>query len=529
MGRPERGCVVLDQPQRVNEAEGVIHPATFKLPAAGGMRPTRAPLTEQNLRRAAFASKYPVAVAENQPIKNRVKSILSFKEFSESLLDFIRSEVTSQTEIEFNELALSLFSLQFFAVAPYRKFCEARKVSPTTIRDWSEIPALPTSAFKEFEISSLKQEDRTYVFHSSGTTEQIPSRHFHNANSLAIYEASLLPWFQKHFLGDWDEDSETEILSALTLTLSPEEREQRSDVRDIFKNSDSDSVAGISLQRNTIPPLLGGEGRGEGERFFPSDKPGFIFLTPSPALAPNSSLVHMFETVRRELGSRDSLFTGLVARASCPCDSEGEVWDSTHGQDARATTAWTLAIEQTLFALRKSMCANRPVGILGTAFLFVHLLDHFAANNIRYRLATGSRVLETGGYKGRSRTLPKDELHQLITKHLGIPASHIVCEYGMSELSSQAYDSQIQNEKIKNKNERIFHFPPWARAKIISPETGKEVGEGETGLICIFDLANVFSVLAIQTEDLGIRRGDGFELIGRASLAEPRGCSLMAN
>ena len=74
---------------------------------------------------------------------------------------------------------------------------------------------------------------------------------------------------------------------------------------------------------------------------------------------------------------------------------------------------------------------------------------------------------------------------------------------------------------------RSFHFPPWARVQIISPETGREVAEGETGLIRIFDLANVFSVAAIQTEDLGIRRGDGFELVGRAQLAEPRGCSLM--
>jgi hypothetical protein len=64
--------------------------------------------------------------------------------------------------------------------------------------------------------------------------------------------------------------------------------------------------------------------------------------------------------------------------------------------------------------------------------------------------------------------------------------------------------------------------------QIISPETGCEVAEGGTGLIRIFDLANMFSVMAIQTEDLGVRRGDGFELIGRAQQAEPRGCSLMA-
>jgi hypothetical protein len=64
--------------------------------------------------------------------------------------------------------------------------------------------------------------------------------------------------------------------------------------------------------------------------------------------------------------------------------------------------------------------------------------------------------------------------------------------------------------------------------QIISPENGREVAMGETGLIRVFDLANVFSVMAIQTEDLGIRReGGSFELIGRAEFAEARGCSLM--
>jgi hypothetical protein len=130
--------------------------------------------------------------------------------------------------------------------------------------------------------------------------------------------------------------------------------------------------------------------------------------------------------------------------------------------------------------------------------------------------------METGGYKNRSRSLPKARLHFLLTELLGVPRENIICEYGMSELSSQAYDTNP---------ERSFHFPPWAHVQIISPETGCEVADGETGLIRIFDLANVFSVAAIQTEDLGIRRtlawGDGFELIGRAALAEARGCSLM--
>jgi hypothetical protein len=243
--------------------------------------------------------------------------------------------------------------------------------------------------------------------------------------------------------------------------------------------------------------------------------------------------------------------------------------------------------ELALQTLRRSVESRNPLLILGTAFLFVHLLDYLNEIDVRFKLPPGSHVLETGGYKGRSRTLPKDELHQLICERLGITSADIICEYGMSELSSQAYDNNLEGNVSSNpasqnydpngiassnrgspsynpegiesfspgsrgtsypgseasnlyNPERVapnarsstathlFHFPPWARVQIISPESGHEVNEGETGLIRVFDLANVFSVMAIQTEDIAVRRGSGFELIERASIAEPRGCSLMA-
>src|SRR4051812_14862439 len=95
-------------------------------------------------------------------------------------------------DAEFNAMALMLFTLQFDHNPAYRKLCAARKISPPAVSHWSQIPAVPTSAFKELEISSLPSDQRTHVFHSSGTTVQKPSRHFHNAESLAIYEASLL-------------------------------------------------------------------------------------------------------------------------------------------------------------------------------------------------------------------------------------------------------------------------------------------------------------------------------------------------
>jgi Acyl-protein synthetase, LuxE len=183
--------------------------------------------------------------------------------------------------------------------------------------------------------------------------------------------------------------------------------------------------------------------------------------------------------------------------------------------------------------LKNAVNMGQPLTLLGTAFSFVHLLDYMVKHDLQFSLPKNSRVMETGGYKNRSRAMPKTELHALIAKHLGLTPANIICEYGMSELSSQAYTGGNGGCPMTKRGEgtssgnQYFRFPPWVRAQIISPENGREVGEGETGLVRVFDLANVFSVAAIQTEDLGIRRGDGFELIGRAQLAEPRGCSLM--
>lgn len=346
-------------------------------------------------------------------------------------------------DAEFNGLALMLFTLQFEHNAAYRRICSARGIQPNDVTHWSRVPAVPTAAFKELELSCLHPEQRTHVFHSSGTSEHRPSRHFHNTESLSVYEASLWSWFERQF---------------------------------------GDGASGSRL----------------------------LCLTPPPAQSPRSSLVHMFDVVRQRLGAPESAFLGRSA---------------TDG-------AWTLEFNDVIQTLEGNPKddSRKPELILGTAFSFVNLLDYLAENSLSLQLPPGSLVMETGGYKGRSRTLPKAELHALITERLGVPRSRILCEYGMSELSSQAYDTVVRDGKAAlppSLVPRPFHFPPWARSQVISPETGREVADGETGLLRVLDLANVFSVMAIQTEDLAVRRGDGFELLGRATSAESRGCSLM--
>ena len=68
------------------------------------------------------------------------------------------------------------------------------------------------------------------------------------------------------------------------------------------------------------------------------------------------------------------------------------------------------------------------------------------------------------------------------------------------------------------------------RTRLLDPVTGVDAAPGQPGLLTHYDLANLNSVVAIQTEDMGITAedGDGFHLLGRAPGAILRGCSLTA-
>src|SRR6188474_2383536 len=66
----------------------------------------------------------------------------------------------------FEELALAAFAFQFERVEPYRTLCDGRGVSPATVRDWREVPAVPALAMKRL---ALHADEPLQVFRSSGT------------------------------------------------------------------------------------------------------------------------------------------------------------------------------------------------------------------------------------------------------------------------------------------------------------------------------------------------------------------------
>jgi hypothetical protein len=171
-------------------------------------------------------------------------------------------------------------------------------------------------------------------------------------------------------------------------------------------------------------------------------------------------------------------------------------------------------------ACAEARAAGEPAIVLGAAFAFVHLLEARPAAN--RRLPEGSRAMQTGGFKGRSREVPAEALRQEIAAMLGIPAAHVVGEYGMTELSSQLYEGTLAAAGAPG----LYLPPPWVRVTAVDPATLAPLPEGAVGIARIVDLANVDSAVAVQTSDRVRVTARGVELLGRAPGAPPRGCSL---
>lgn len=334
-------------------------------------------------------------------------------------------------EAAFDDLALRLFRWQRERNPVLASFWAGARP-----RHWREVPPLPVGAFKQAAVACGDPARAVAVFETSGTTRGPEVRGRHHFFTLDLYDAALLPVFERYLLPD-------------------------------------------------------------GARL-----PMFI-LTPPPEEAPHSSLSYYFGVIRRELGGPGSRF----------------FWDGGAGD---------LLYEALARALREAEAAGTPVVLLGTAFAFVHFCDRARQEGWRFRLPPGSRAMETGGFKGRSRELRQPELYALMAEVLGIPPARIVNQYGMTELSSQFYEPNLRDPRYAG-FPRPKQGAAWCRVVIRDPETLAEVPGREVGLIEVVDLANVGSCAFLLTQDLGRKVPGGFEVLGRVPGAAPRGCSIAAD
>jgi hypothetical protein len=226
------------------------------------------------------------------------------------------------------------------------------------------------------------------------------------------------------------------------------------------------------------------------------DRPPMLSLVPAFEPARESSLSFMVDHVLATFGGVDS--ANVV---------------SAEGIDHDRARSW--------IALRER--DPRPCLVLTTALALDQFLRSLERDGVRLRAPAGSALFVTGGFKTRQAELTLEDLLDRLELRLAIPSAAVVQEYGMTELTSQAYTRALVGGPTD-----LFVCPHWMRVRILDPITLEEAAMGDTGLLAVLDLGNVGSVLHLLTEDLARVEEDGFRLLGRASGAELRGCSLTA-
>ena len=313
---------------------------------------------------------------------------------------------------------------------------------------------------------------------------------------LAAWQARRIPEYgrlQRH--GAWPPALPTDVFRFRRIAAHPEEEDLR-----VFRSSGTTSSE-RSIHVYCDLDLYDVSARAAARHMlFPDvDKMRLVILAPHEDEAPDSSLEYMLARFADWFGTECTW-----------------VWR----RDA-------LDLELLTERLRQAEASGDPVAVLGTSFAFVHAEDGLGEQ--RFELPPGSRVMQTGGYKGRSREVDPDILLAAIGARYGVAAPRIINEFGATELSSQMYETTLREELDGPLGPRRLWVPPWVRATPVDPDTLQPV-QGETiGILRIDDTANLDSVCCIQTADLAQRLHDGIVVLGRAPGATPRGCSIAAD
>ena len=371
---------------------------------------------------------------------------------------FKESSGESWPDDVFEAWAQKVFTYQFETNPVYAAYVRKRGVLPSTVAHWSEIPWVPSSAFKAVPLVSGEPSQVQRVFRTSGTTAA-GRRGEHHVLDLDLYKHSLVPNMRRHLYSGWPGGL---------------------DGPDGLSGPDGPRGPDRPNEERPILPILA--------------------LAPPPAQAPESSLSFMLGVALEVLSGGEGGF--FVTR-------DGVI--DTVGLSA---------------ALVEATARGTPVLLAGTAFAFVHWLDRLKEQSGGFNLPPGSLIMETGGFKGRSRVLERPEFYAALSEAHGVPCEAIVNEYGMTELLSQFYDGPVAATSGMALEARRHVPPPWVRTRVLDPNTLSPIPTGEPGLLCHYDLANAGSVMAVLAEDLGVAVDDGFRVLGRVQGAEARGCSL---
>ena len=315
-------------------------------------------------------------------------------------------------------------------------------------------------------------------------------------DDLAVWQAAQIPEYGRlERRGPWPPALPTDVFRFRRIASRPPEHDIR-----VFRSSGTTSAdRSVHVYSDLSLYDLAARAAAQHMLFPDVDAMRLVILAPREVDAPDSSLDYMLMRFSEWFGSTST-------------------WVWREG---------ALDLEELQAALRKAEEIGEPVALLGTSFAFVHAEDGLGGR--RFALPSGSRVMQTGGYKGRSREVDADVLLSTISERYGVPAPFIINEFGATELSSQMYENTLRAAIAETRGPRRFWVPPWVRATPVDPDSLQPVEGEAVGLLRIDDCANLDSVCCIQTADLARRVEDGIVVLGRAKGATPRGCSMAAD
>jgi hypothetical protein len=244
--------------------------------------------------------------------------------------------------------------------------------------------------------------------------------------------------------------------------------------------------------------VFGANKKMTGSYLFPDFEEGkrcrILILAPSPELAPSMGMAIGMDQTRRAFGTADSMF--LLGKSGVDIDS-------------------------LLRALRESEASGVPVALIGATAAYVYFFQACRRKKMSFRLPPGSRICDGGGYRGRFGPVSRDDYYAMVQEILGIPGTHCVNVLGEAETATNLFDDALRRHvKGLPPRERTRPVPPWSRVLAMDIDTLEPLADGKVGLLAHWDLANIPTVLAVITDNLGYTTDDGTgcEIVGRAKL-----------
>lgn len=344
----------------------------------------------------------------------------------------------------FDSLAIELARFQYDCETGVQRLYAHRGLHPDQLQDATQIPAVPTDAFKLHRVACHPAQLDEVVFLTSGTT--IGTRGQHALRTTSTYRISARSWGK--------------------MMLFPD-----------------------------------------------TNRLHWILLAPPYRSDPSSSLGFMLDD-----------FANYAKCAKC-AECTTKCSEYTDVEPTWAVASDSIDVPRIARSLKQAQKSGCSVIVAGASFAFAYLLRELADANNPF-VGVDVRVMITGGFKGKTREIEPAVWRVNLCEALHVSPNRIVTEYGMTELSSQAYDGALSDGLDVASPNPVLQPPPWMRICPVDPVTLSPVPPGQEGIARIVDLANVDSAVAIQTADRVRLVPGGFELLGRSPGATPRGCSI---